>query len=51
MRESGRLQPGERVYHLDEYRAGGAHRSLNFYKGEPPYHVVKKAVQDILSQS
>jgi tetratricopeptide (TPR) repeat protein len=51
MRERGMLQPDERLFHLDEYRAGGAHRSLSFYKSEPPYNVVKSAVQDILRQT
>jgi hypothetical protein len=51
MRERGQLQPGERLFHLDEYRPGGAHRSLGFYKGEPPYDMVKKAVQDVLHQA
>jgi tetratricopeptide (TPR) repeat protein len=51
MRQRGTLQPDERIFHLDEYRAGGAHRSLSFYKGEPPYNVVKSAVQDILRQT
>ena len=50
MRQRGTLQPDERLFHLDEYRAG-AHRSLSFYKGEPPYNVVKSAVQDILRQT
>ena len=50
MRERGTLQPDERVFHLDEYRAGG-HRSLQFYKNEPPYNAVKSAVQDILRQT
>jgi hypothetical protein len=51
MRERGQLQADERLFHLDEYRPGGAHRSLGFYKGEPPYDVVKKAVQDVLRQT
>jgi tetratricopeptide (TPR) repeat protein len=51
MRERGTLQPDERLFHLDEYRAGGAHRSLGFYKGEPPYNDVKSAVQDVLRQA
>jgi hypothetical protein len=51
MCERGQLQPGERLFHLDEYRPGGAHRSLGFYKGEPPYDVVKRAVQDVLRQT
>lgn len=50
MRESGRLQPDERIFHLDEYRASG-HRLLGFFKGEPPYDVVKGAVQDTLRQT
>lgn len=50
MRERGSLQPGERLFHLDEYRPGG-HRSLQFYKNEPPYDVVKSAVQEILRQT
>jgi hypothetical protein len=50
MRERGSLQPGDRLFHLDENRADG-HRSLGFYKGEPPYNVVKSAVQDILRQT
>jgi hypothetical protein len=51
MRQRGTLQPGERLFHLDEYRAGGGHRALGFYKGEPPYSAVKSAVQDILRQT
>jgi hypothetical protein len=51
MHERGTLQPDERLFHLDEYRAGGAHRSLGFYKNEPPYDVVKGAVQDTLHQT
>ena len=50
MRQRGTLQPNERLFHLDENRASG-HRSLGFYKGEPPYDVVKSAVQDILRQT
>ena len=51
MQESGRLQPGQRAFHLDEYRPGGVHRSLAFCTGEPPYHVVKNVVLDVLRQS
>ena len=51
MRERGTLQPDERLFHLDEYRADGAHRSLRFYKNEPPYNAAKSAVQDILRQT
>ena len=51
MHERGTLQPDERFFHLDEYRAGGTHRSLRFYKTEPPYNAVKSAVQDILRQT
>jgi tetratricopeptide (TPR) repeat protein len=51
MRERGQLQPDERLFHLDEYRPGGAHRSLGFYKGEPPYDFVKRVVQDVLRQT
>ncbi len=50
MRQRGILQPDERIFHLDENRADG-HRSLGFYTGEPPYDVVKSAVQDILRQT
>ncbi len=50
MRQRGALQPDERVFHLDENRSDG-HRSLSFYTGEPPYDVVKSAVQDILRQT
>jgi tetratricopeptide (TPR) repeat protein len=50
MRQRGTLQPDERVFHLDENRPDG-HRSLGFYTGEPPYAVVKRAVQDILRQA
>lgn len=50
MRESGRLQPEERVFHHDEYRAGG-HRLLGFFKGEPPYKVIEDAVLEILRQT
>jgi hypothetical protein len=50
MRQRGTLQPDERVFHLDENRPDG-HRSLGFFTGEPPYDVVKRAVQDILRQA
>ena len=43
------LEPDERLFHLDEYR-DNAHRTLAFYKNEPPYDVVKAAVQEILCQ-
>ena len=50
MLQRGTLQPDKRVFHLDEYSAG-AHRSLGFFTGEPPYDVVKSAVQDTLRQT
>ena len=47
LRQHGALQPGERIFHLDENRPDG-HRSLSFYRGEPPYDVVRRAVHDVL---
>lgn len=44
------LEPDERLFHLDEYR-DNAHRTLAFYKNEPPYDIVKAAVQETLRQS
>jgi tetratricopeptide (TPR) repeat protein len=51
MRERGELQPHERLFHLDEYRPNGQHRTRGFFKNEPPYDVVKTAVVDILRQA
>ncbi len=48
MHERGTLKPGERIFHLDEYRPGGSHRSLKFYNNEPPYDVVKNDVLAVL---
>jgi tetratricopeptide (TPR) repeat protein len=50
MRQRGALQPGQRIFHLDKNGPDG-HRSLGFYTGEPPYDVVKSAVQDALRQT
>ena len=50
MRQRGTLQPGERLFHLDEYR-DNMHRTLALYNNEPPYEIVKTAVQEALRQS
>jgi tetratricopeptide (TPR) repeat protein len=50
MQQRGTLQPGERVFHLDENRPD-EHRSLGFYTGEPPYDIIKSTVKDILRQA
>jgi tetratricopeptide (TPR) repeat protein len=51
MQQRGELQPDERLFHLDEYRSSGQHRTWKFFKNEPPYEVVKAAVTDILCQA
>ena len=51
MRERGKLQPHEHLFHLDEYRPNGHHQTRGFFKNEPPYDVVKAAVVDILRQA
>ena len=42
-REAGDLKPGERLFHLDEYRPG-MHATLDMRKGEPAYDEVRKQV-------
>lgn len=46
--ESGHLKPGQRYYHLDEYRPRG-HATHEFVVGEPDYETVKQWVTGIVA--
>ena len=46
--ETGQIQPGQRLFHLDGYKPGGVHESYGFMVGEPGYDQVKEAVTRIL---
>jgi hypothetical protein len=45
--ETGQIQPGERLFHLDGYKPG-KHETYGFMVGEPGYDEVKAAVVQIL---
>jgi tetratricopeptide (TPR) repeat protein len=49
-RESGRLRPGQRRFHLDGYYPGGKHRTFGFFNGEPSYEAIKKRVIAIVKR-
>jgi tetratricopeptide (TPR) repeat protein len=46
--ESGQIQAGQRLFHLDGYKPGGVHETYGFMVGEPGYDEVKAAVTQIL---
>lgn len=48
-RAQGTLAPGERLFHLDEYRADG-HAGLRFFTGEPSYDEIKGMVCEYIAR-
>lgn len=49
MRESGKLKPGQRVFHLDGYYAEGLHKTFGFFEREPSYDQTRALVEEILA--
>jgi tetratricopeptide (TPR) repeat protein len=48
-RQSGKIGPTDRLFHLDGYAVDGSHRTYGFYLNEPTYDKVRAHVVDILS--
>lgn len=48
MNKLGKLESGERLYHLDLYRPK-THETYAFYAGKPTYETVRTEVMSILS--
>ncbi len=48
-RQSGKLKPGQRVFHLDGYYAGGLHKTFGFFDQEPTYDATRVLVEEILA--
>ena len=46
--ETGQIQPGQRLFHLDGYKPGGLHETYGFMVGEPDYDQAKAAVTQVL---
>lgn len=47
-RDTGQIQPGQRLFHLDGYKPGGVHETYGFFVGEPDYDTVRSAVMQVL---
>jgi tetratricopeptide (TPR) repeat protein len=45
---TGDIEEGERMYHLDEYLDGGAHRTYGFFTEKPDYDRIKASALQIL---
>jgi len=48
-RELGEIEKDQRLFHLDGYFAGGAHKTYGFFTNEPPYEEVRSAVIEVLA--
>jgi len=46
----GHIEEDERIYHLDEYLADGAHRTHGFFKNKPDYDKIKASILLILEE-
>jgi len=48
-KETKKIKPGQRLFHLDAHKQGGdTHELYELYVGEPEYDSIKKAVKEIL---
>jgi hypothetical protein len=45
----GQIQAGQRLFHLDGYKAGGVHETYGFIVGEPDYDKVRETVLQIIN--